>query len=133
MSRRNWVNEAGQALNAAGMNGIEDDLELALGVPDQALKDRINTAGGLARLALEAIFQRSSRLDQDVATNVTTNGTSTRTALDGLYGSQNPLGTASNPVTSATAARPSGITSVWWLTPTQPTNWSAGDVWVVTP
>lgn len=45
----------------------------------------------------------------------------------------NPLGAASHPVTDPAAARPSGVTSVWWLTSTQPTNWAAGDVWVVTP
>lgn len=42
-------------------------------------------------------------------------------------------GTSHNPVTSASAARPTGITSVWWATPTEPDNWTAGDFWVVTP
>jgi hypothetical protein len=44
--------------------------------------------------------------------------------------SANALGTANNPVTSASAARPSGLTRVYWVCPTQPTNWLANDEWV---
>lgn len=53
-----------------------------------------------------------------------------------LYSSKagaDTLGQASHPMTDPAAVRPSGITSVWWLTATQPTNWVAGDIWVVTP
>lgn len=45
----------------------------------------------------------------------------------------NLSGSATNPVTVVGAARPTGMTSVWWATPTQPTNWANGDFWVVTP
>jgi hypothetical protein len=44
----------------------------------------------------------------------------------------NAQGTAQNPITNPAAARPNGITAVWWATPTQPTNWQNGDFWVVT-
>ncbi len=40
------------------------------------------------------------------------------------------LGTASNPVTNASAARPTGIPKVFWQCSTQPTNWVAGDEWI---
>lgn len=63
------------------------------------------------------------------ATNLNSMVADTQTALAGV----NPLGSASRPVTDPAAARPTGVTSVWWLTNTQPTNWAAGDVWVVTP
>lgn len=46
------------------------------------------------------------------------------------YAPLNQLGSASNPVTSATAVRPTGLTKVFWQCPTQPTNWVAGDEWV---
>lgn len=39
------------------------------------------------------------------------------------------LGTSGNPVTSPTAARPQGLSVVYWYTAVQPTNWVAGDVW----
>lgn len=42
----------------------------------------------------------------------------------------NTLGTANNPVTDASAARPTGLTKVFWQCPTQPTNWVAGDEWI---
>jgi hypothetical protein len=41
----------------------------------------------------------------------------------------NQSGSAENPVTSPTAARPTGLTRVWWECPTQPTNLAVGDVW----
>lgn len=44
--------------------------------------------------------------------------------------SVNVSGSANNPVTSATAARPTGLTKVFWQTPTQPTNWITGDEWI---
>ncbi|MDQ3343829.1 MAG: hypothetical protein M3524_09700 [Actinomycetota bacterium] len=43
-----------------------------------------------------------------------------------------PLGCAENPVTDAAAARPTGITAVWWRTATSPTNAVTGD-WVFLP
>lgn len=43
------------------------------------------------------------------------------------------FGTASNPVTSASSARPTGLTTVWWTTVTKPTNWQPGDIWIVSP
>ena len=72
-------------------------------------------------------------LDAAVAEKVTTVGSATRNAILAAGGTSNALGTASNPVTNAAATRPTGVTSVWWLTSTQPTNWAAGDVWVVAP
>jgi hypothetical protein len=39
------------------------------------------------------------------------------------------LGTANNPVTNPTAARPTGLPVVYWYCSTQPTHWLAGDVW----
>lgn len=42
----------------------------------------------------------------------------------------NILGTPSNPVSSASAARPTGLTVVYWQCPTQPTNWVSGDIWM---
>lgn len=45
----------------------------------------------------------------------------------------NILGTAENPVTNASAARPTGLTSVWWLTATKPVNSASGDIWMVAP
>lgn len=42
----------------------------------------------------------------------------------------NTLGTANNPVTSASAARPTGLQVVYWMCTTQPTNWIPGDVWI---
>lgn len=57
-------------------------------------------------------------------------GHKTKTALDAAY--FNVLGTASNPVTNASATRPTGLTRVYWYTATQPTNWINGDVWEVT-
>lgn len=47
----------------------------------------------------------------------------------GNYAPLNQLGSSSNPVTSASAARPTGLTVVYWLCSTQPTNLAAGDVW----
>lgn len=52
----------------------------------------------------------------------------TKTALDAAYA--NVLGTPSNPVTSASAARPGGLAVVYWLCATQPTNWLPNDVWI---
>lgn len=46
-----------------------------------------------------------------------------------LAGAKNALGSPSNPVTDATAPRPSGFTVVYWLCATQPTNWATNDVW----
>lgn len=43
--------------------------------------------------------------------------------------SADTLGSANNPVTTATAARPQGLSVVYWYCATQPTNWVAGDVW----
>jgi hypothetical protein len=57
-----------------------------------------------------------------------TSGHKTKAALDAAY--FNVLGTASNPVTNASAARPTGLTKVFWQCPTQPTNWIAGDEWI---
>lgn len=42
----------------------------------------------------------------------------------------NATGTANNPVTSASAARPSNLTKVFWQCATQPTNWVTGDEWI---
>lgn len=39
------------------------------------------------------------------------------------------LGSASNPVTSASATRPT-LPVVWWVCTTQPTNWVSGDMWI---
>lgn len=44
--------------------------------------------------------------------------------------SANTLGTPNNPVTDASAARPTGLTRVYWLCATQPTNWQNGDEWI---
>jgi hypothetical protein len=44
--------------------------------------------------------------------------------------SANALGAANNPVTSASAVRPTGLTRVYWVCPTQPTNWLSNDEWV---
>jgi len=41
----------------------------------------------------------------------------------------NASGLASNPVTSAAAARPTGLTVVYWRCATQPTNWQPNDIW----
>lgn len=43
--------------------------------------------------------------------------------------SADALGTANNPVQSASATRPTGLAVVYWYTATQPTNWISGDVW----
>jgi hypothetical protein len=43
------------------------------------------------------------------------------------------LGTPNYPVTNATAARPAGLTVVYWQSTAQPTNLAAGDVWVKYP
>lgn len=106
-----------------GLNGAGTNADVAAYV----------NATGATRDALDGRYQQTANLDTNVAAKVSTPGSQTRGALDALYGSTNPLGTASNPVKDPAAARPSGITSVWWLTSTQPTNWAAGDVWVVTP
>jgi hypothetical protein len=42
----------------------------------------------------------------------------------------NVLGTGNNPVTSASAARPTGLTRVFWMCATQPTNWVTNDEWI---
>lgn len=42
-------------------------------------------------------------------------------------------GTANNPVTNAAATRPSGLTVVYWMCATQPTNLAAGDIWIAYP
>lgn len=39
-------------------------------------------------------------------------------------------GTPSNPVTSASATRPTGLPVVYWMCATQPTNWLPNDVWI---
>lgn len=44
----------------------------------------------------------------------------------------NTSGTASNPVTIYSAARPTGLTVVWWACATQPTNLALGDIWLDT-
>lgn len=41
----------------------------------------------------------------------------------------NALGTSANPVTNAAAARPTGLTVVYWRTATAPTNAVNGDHW----
>jgi hypothetical protein len=38
-------------------------------------------------------------------------------------------GSPSNPITTSTAARPTGLTVVYWYCATQPINWVSGDVW----
>lgn len=43
-------------------------------------------------------------------------------------GSANTPGTLNNPITSATAARPTGLTRVIWDTATDPVNWVDGDL-----
>jgi hypothetical protein len=40
------------------------------------------------------------------------------------------LGSSSNPMTSASASRPAGLSIVWWLTSIQPTNWLPNDIWI---
>lgn len=40
----------------------------------------------------------------------------------------NTLGTPTNPVTDPAAARPTGLTIVYWRTTTDPTNWAVGDI-----
>jgi hypothetical protein len=42
-------------------------------------------------------------------------------------------GSPSNPVTSSSAARPSGLAVVYWYCSSQPANWSPGDVWEQPP
>jgi hypothetical protein len=48
----------------------------------------------------------------------------------GSFASLNQAGTPMNPVTSASATRPTGLTVVYWQTATQPTNLAAGDIWI---
>ena len=40
------------------------------------------------------------------------------------------LGTPNNPVTNASATQPSGLTHVYWMGVTQPTNWITGGEWI---
>lgn len=54
----------------------------------------------------------------------------TKAALDAAY--FNVLGTPSNPVTNAAAARPAGLTVVYWETATPPTNMADRDYWTST-
>ena len=56
----------------------------------------------------------------------------TNWTLSTTYALTDVLGTASHPVTNYAASRPTGVTSVWWACPTQPTNWAIGDFWLVT-
>lgn len=106
-----------------GLNGAGTNAEVAAYIP----------ASGPTRDALDARYQQTATLDTATAAKVNAAGSQTRGALDGLYGSKDALGSASHPVTNPASARPAGLTSVWWLTTTQPTNWLAGDVWVVAP
>jgi hypothetical protein len=78
---------------------------------------------------LDGRYQQTNTLDTDVAGDrepahnpeALTRSTAARTLL------------AQRRTRQSTATRPTGITSVWWLTSTQLTNWVAGDVWVVAP
>lgn len=57
-NKRLWAdNDPTKPASAARFNGMENDIELALDVPDQALADRVNNAGGIARGALNALYQ----------------------------------------------------------------------------
>jgi len=64
--------------------------------------------------------------------------TATQTALDTkLTGSTSSLdarylgiGSANNPVTNASAVRPTGYVVVYWQCAMQPVNWLPGDIWL---
>ena len=88
----------------------------APGVPDGSFS--------LAKLALTGTRSSATILFGDgVLRDASTIGGGT-----GGGGSANALGTPNNPVTDPAAARPTGLTKVWWDCATDPTNWVNGDI-----
>lgn len=57
---RNWVDGSAPYLSAANLQGMENDITSALGVPDGALASRINDPGSQAAAALNATYALKS-------------------------------------------------------------------------
>ena len=60
---------------------------------------------------------------------VATSGSYTDLTAKPVIPDINASGMANNPVTNASAARPTGMSVVYWRCATQPVNWQSNDIW----
>jgi hypothetical protein len=116
---------SGDTVTAALLNDLEGRADQGV-TANTGLASKVNSSTYTAGLAGKADLVGGTVPDAQLPSRLS--DASLKAAIDAE--APTILGSATNPVTNAAAARPSGLTKVFWQCATQPTNWASGDEWI---